>query len=134
MRFIRSLLRPLLAWVFVHGGIDVLRKPGPRAEKAEGTVEALSQRIPAIPADPVVAVKVNAIVQVGAGTLLATGRFPRLSAAVLAASLVPTTVAGHPFWEEDDPQKRAMQRTHFDKNMAMLGGLLLVATEPRNAA
>ena len=134
MRLIRSLLRPLLAWVFVHGGIDVLRRPGPRVEKAASTVEALAEIVPAVPDDPEVAVKANAVVQVGAGILLATGRFPRLSALVLAGSLVPTTIAGHPFWKEDDPQRRSMQRMHFDKNMAMLGGLLLVATEPHGAA
>ncbi len=131
MRYVRFLLRPLLAWVFIHSGIDVLRKPEPRAEKAQDTVEALSEAIPAVPADPVTAVRANAVVQVGAGVLLATGRFPRLSSLALAGSLVPTTLAGHAFWDEEDPQRRAMQRTHFDKNLALLGGLLLVATQPR---
>ncbi len=134
MTFIRSLIRPLLAWMFIHGGIEALRNPGRRPEKAESTVEALSSVVPAVPSDPGVAVKVNAGVQVGAGLLLATGRFTRLAALALAGSLVPTTLAGHPFWNEDDPQQRTMQRVHFDKNLAMLGGLLMVATEPRNAA
>ena len=44
-------------------------------------------------------VRVNAAIQLGAAAALATGRAPRLSAMVLAASLVPTTCAGHPFWE-----------------------------------
>ena len=59
--------------------------------------------------------------------MLASGHFPRLSATVLAATLVPTTAAGHRFWEEQDPQKKAMQRIHFFKNTSMLGGLLLAA-------
>ena len=61
--------------------------------------------------------------------MLATGRMPRISSAVLAASLVPTTLAGHRFWEEEDPQKKAMQRIHFFKNASMLGGLLLAAVD-----
>jgi len=42
---------------------------------------------------------------------------------------VPTTLAGHRFWEATDEKERAMQRIQFMKNMAMLGGLLLVVTE-----
>jgi uncharacterized membrane protein YphA (DoxX/SURF4 family) len=42
-------------------------------------------------------------------------------------SLVPTTLAGHPFWHEADQAARAQQRIHFLKNVAMLGGLILAA-------
>jgi uncharacterized membrane protein YphA (DoxX/SURF4 family) len=56
---------------------------------------------------------------------------PRLAALALAASLVPTTYAGHPFWGETDKQVRGQQRTHFVKNLGLLGGLLLTAGEPR---
>jgi uncharacterized membrane protein YphA (DoxX/SURF4 family) len=34
------------------------------------------------------------------------GWFPRLSAAVLAGTLVPTTLAGHRYWEIEDKQER----------------------------
>ena len=67
--------------------------------------------------------------QVGAGLMLALGRFPRLSSALLAGSLVPTTLAGHRFWEEQDETKRAQQRIHFFKNLGMLGGLMLAAVD-----
>ena len=43
------------------------------------------------------------------------------------ASLVPTTVAGHRFWEEKDPAQRKAQQLHFFKNVSTLGGLLLAA-------
>ncbi len=39
--------------------------------------------------------------------------------------LVPTTAAGHRFWEENDPDRRGHQRAHFLKNAAILGGLLV---------
>ena len=58
---------------------------------------------------------------------LATNRFPRLSAAVLAASLVPTTLAGHRFWEEPDKATKQKQQRDFFKNVSMLGGLLIAA-------
>jgi hypothetical protein len=41
--------------------------------------------------------------------------------------LVPTTYAGHRFWETDDKQERMQQRIHFLKNLSILGGLLIAA-------
>ncbi len=64
-----------------------------------------------------------------AGTLLALGRFPRLSALALAATLVPTTLAGHRFWEAGEETDQAQQRIHFLKNLSMFGGLLIAAAD-----
>ena len=49
--------------------------------------------------------------------------------AVLAATLVPTTVAAHSFWQEQDPEVRAKQKVQFLKNLGLLGGLLLAAVD-----
>jgi uncharacterized membrane protein YphA (DoxX/SURF4 family) len=119
-----------MAAVFVQGGIDVLRNPGPRAQRIRPVTDSLPDALP-LPGDPEQLVKLNAAVHVVFGGLLALNKLPRLSAAVLAASLVPTTVAGHRFWEEEDPQAKAMQRVHFMKNLAMLGGLIVAATDRR---
>jgi uncharacterized membrane protein YphA (DoxX/SURF4 family) len=75
------------------------------------------------------AVKVNAAVQVVAGTLLTLNKFPRLAALALAGSIVPTTLAGHRFWEEDDPTRKVGQQIHFFKNASMLGGLLIASVD-----
>ena len=61
--------------------------------------------------------------------MLAAGFLPRVGAMAIAASLVPTTFAGHPFWKEEDPAKRKAQRIQFLKNMAMMGGVLLAAVD-----
>ena len=82
-----------------------------------------------LPEDDAVVVRANAAVQVAGGALLALGRMPRLSALALIASLIPTTVAGHPFWTIEDPAARAQQRIHFLKNSWMLGGLLLIVLD-----
>src|SRR5579864_601014 len=119
----RRIARPLIAGIFISGGIDTFRNPGPRAQRAEPVTKKLADALP-LPADTETLVRFNAVVHVVAGTMLALGKLPRLSAAVLAASLVPTTAAGHRFWEEESPQTRAMQRTHFLKNLAILGGLI----------
>ena len=63
-----------------------------------------------------------------AGGMLGLGIAPRAAAAVLAVSLVPTTLVGHPFWNEKG-EARVAQQTHFMKNLAMLGALLLVMAE-----
>ena len=68
-----------------------------------------------IDADTEQLVKLNGAVQVAAGTTLALGILPRVSALVLAASLVPTTLAGHRFWEEEDEAARAQQTVQFLK-------------------
>ena len=58
-------------------------------------------------------VRANGAAMVAGGALLATGRVPRLSALGLAAAMVPTTVAGHPFWEDTEPATRAGDQRHF---------------------
>ena len=50
-------------------------------------------------------------------------------ALLLAGSLAPTTLAGHRFWERQDPQERASDKIHFMKNLAILGGLLSTALD-----
>jgi uncharacterized membrane protein YphA (DoxX/SURF4 family) len=74
-------------------------------------------------------VRINGAVQVVGGAMLATGRLPRLAALALATSLVPTTIAGHRFWEESDPLQRSNQRIHFLKNLSMIGGMLLASMD-----
>jgi uncharacterized membrane protein YphA (DoxX/SURF4 family) len=126
---IRNLARPMLAAIFVTFGSRTFLDPGSVAPKAESTVKPLAERLPGVPADAETAVRWNSAVQVVAGTLLGLGVLPRAGAAALAGTLVPTTYAGHRFWEIDDPAERAQQRIHFLKNLSMLGGLLLAAVD-----
>jgi putative oxidoreductase len=128
MTIVRRVARPMLAAQFIWGGIDTFRHPGPRAETARPVLEMLSGPLH-LPNDPENIVRANAAVMTGAGVMLAFGRFPRLAGAVLAATMVPTTYAGHPFWQEKDPDLRRQQRTHFLKNMGLLGGVLLAAVD-----
>lgn len=127
----RLIARPMLASIFVVGAATALKNTGGTAGKADPVTSRLvplarSAGIP-LPEDPETLVRINAGVQIGAGLALATGRMPRLSAAVLAASLVPTTAAGHRFWEHDDEATRSQQRLHFFKNVALVGGLIIAA-------
>jgi uncharacterized membrane protein YphA (DoxX/SURF4 family) len=124
---IKRIARPMLAAMFVSGGYNSLVRPETVAPRAEPVLKPLAERVPGLPSDPETAVRINGAVQVAAGTLLSVGVLPRVSAATLAATLVPTTAAGHRFWEAEDPAERAQQRIHFLKNLAMFGGLLITA-------
>ena len=129
MAISRRIARPLLASMFIVGGVDSLRNPGSKVKAAEAVTGPLSEAVPAVPNDPELLVRVNGAVQVGAGLLLATGRFRRLASVALIGSIIPTTYAGHRFWEETDEVVRAQQRVHFFKNLGLLGGLMLAATD-----
>lgn len=117
--------RPLIAGMFVYGGLDAFREPGGKVPRAEKVTPAIAETV-GIDADTEQLVKLNGAVQVAAGSAMALGIFPRLCALALAASLVPTTLAGHRFWEEEDEPTQTQQRIHFLKNAAMLGGLLMI--------
>jgi putative oxidoreductase len=122
---VRAAGRVALAAMFITGGADAVFDPGPRAPKAAEI---------GVPLDPELGVRANGAAMLGAGVALALGVRPRLAAAVLAGTLVPTTLAGHPYWKVEDPAMRRQQRIHFFKNVGLLGGTLLVLSERRRGA
>jgi uncharacterized membrane protein YphA (DoxX/SURF4 family) len=124
----RLIARPMLSAMFVSSGLDAVRHPAPKVPRAETVTEPLADAV-GLAADTETLIRVNGAVMVAAGILLASGKVPRLAALVLAGTLVPTTLAGHRFWELEDPAGRAQQQIHFLKNVSMLGGLLLAATD-----
>jgi putative oxidoreductase len=124
---LRGAASSMLAPIFINGGLDAIRHPESKVKAAEAVTRPLSSTFDFVPDDPVVLIRVNGVVQVAAGTLLALGKLPRLASLVLAGSLVPTTYAGHQFWNEVDDEVRAAQQGQFLKNLAVLGGLLSVA-------
>lgn len=130
MTLLRIVARPLLASMFVVGGAAALKSPGPRAAKAQPTADRLKKVAPELPVTGANLVRLNGAVQLGAGLALATGHLPRIAALALAATMPPTTVAGHPYWNETDPAARANQRIHFLKNLSMTGGLLMATLDP----
>lgn len=115
---LRGAGRAALAGIFVSGGLDTIRNPAPRAKLVAAA---------GLPAPELLA-RVQGTVMAGAGGLLALGVLPRPAALALLAALVPTTIVGHPFWQRSGAERR-QQRLHFLKNLAALGGLLLVLSE-----
>ena len=125
---LRGLARTLLASIFVVGGVNAWRRSARLAESAAPVMEPIGELTPGeLRSEQLV--KINAGIQVVGGVLLALGIVPRVMAVVLGGSLVPTTLAGHRFWEIDDDTERIQQRTHFLKNAGLLGGLVFVALD-----
>src|SRR5580698_9534601 len=103
MALSRRLARPLLASIFVVGGWDAFRNPAGKAKKAGVVTGPLVENAGVEGLDTETLVRINGAVQVGAGALLALGKWRRLAALALIGSIIPTTYAGHRFWEETDP-------------------------------
>ena len=68
---------------------------------------------------------VTILLELGGGLLLITGFQAGLAAAALALFLVPVTAIFHAFWSADAAGFQG-QLTHFLKNVAVFGGLLMV--------
>ena len=63
--------------------------------------------------------------ELGGGLLLALGWKTRWAALVLFLFLIPTTLIFHQFWGIE-PKLAQMQQIHFLKNVAIMGGMLMV--------
>ncbi len=133
MTISRRLARPLLSSIFLVGGWDAVRNPEGKVKKADPVAQAIATKVPGLPQDTQSLVRLNGVVMVGAGALLAIGKYPRLAALALIGTILPTTFAGHRFWEETDEMTRAQQRVHFIKNLGVLGGLILAAVDTEGA-
>ena len=116
-----ALARALVAAPFVVLGYDAARDPGGRVDLAAAL---------GVPR-PEDAVRLNGAAMAVGGLALATGVFPRAAAAGLVASLVPTTIAGHPYWRMDDPAARKVNRIQVLKNVGLAGALLTIAASGR---
>ncbi|HTL85684.1 MAG TPA: DoxX family protein [Acidimicrobiia bacterium] len=128
MNVLHSLARPMLAGMFVYGGIDAVQHPETKVPKASKVAPPIADAA-GVEASTSELVRFNGALQIAGGVALAAGVFPRLAALALGASLIPTTAAGHRFWEEKEPAARSQQTIHFLKNAAMLGGLLMVVSD-----
>ncbi len=109
----------LIGLPFLWLGYEAAADPGARV----GLAEALG-----VPS-PETAVRLNGVAMGAGGAALILDMCPRAAAFGLVASLVPTTLAGHAFWQHDDPATRKANRIQVLKNTGLVGGLLVVAAK-----
>ncbi|MEP1124091.1 MAG: DoxX family protein [Ilumatobacter sp.] len=124
----RTIARSLLASAFVVLGAKSLMRSGQLGPVAEQVTDPLTDAA-GVDTNPEKLVQLNAGVQIAGGALLALGIAPRPAALALGASLVPTTLASHRFWESDTPMQKELDTMGFVKNAAILGGLIFAALD-----
>ncbi|GAA2106146.1 DoxX family protein [Microlunatus panaciterrae] len=138
MTLLRALARPMLASYFVLGGAKALKDPQPFVAAAEPVAQWMvpmakkfvpDEIVDKIPDDTATLVRINGALQLFGGLALASGKGRRLGSAMLAASLVPATLARHPFWKRTDPEEKAADKNHFMKNVALMGGVLIASAD-----
>jgi putative oxidoreductase len=118
----RTGIQLLLSGIFIYGGWGAFSHPGGRPKMVAAA---------GIPR-PEQAVVLNGALMIVAGLLLGLGIAPRIAAALLIGSLVPTTLVGHPFWKEEPGPERSKQLLQFLKNLGLISGLLMVLSEKDN--
>jgi len=69
-------------------------------------------------------------VEILGGLMLITGIGSRFAALALAAFTIVAGVLFHDFWTIADATRYVSELNHFLKNLAIAGGLLIVATQP----
>jgi uncharacterized membrane protein YphA (DoxX/SURF4 family) len=117
-------------WTFLDASSKVFRNPTQATGTAGPLLARLRNAAPCpLPADREL-VRANAATQVLAAAMIAAHVLPRSAAVVLVGSMVPTTLAAHSFWAMNDPAARRTHQQQFSKNLAMIGGLVLLATGP----
>jgi len=75
---------------------------------------------------PMLAAAIAVLMEFVVGILLILGFYTRPLAFLFALFVLGTALLGHPFWNMVDPERSA-NMTQFLKNLAIMGGLLLLA-------
>ena len=82
---------------------------------------------------PEVVVAGSILIEVGGAVLLTIGYKTWIVAAVMAAFTLGAALIAHQFWAVSDPQAYSAQLNNFLKNVAMVGGFLIVIVDDRRA-
>jgi putative oxidoreductase len=108
--------RILLSSVFILSGISKITA----FAMEEGYV--VSRHLPL----PAVALTIALIVELAGGLAILAGLYARFTAWILFLYMIPTTFLFHNFWTMS-AMDRYDNTIHFQKNLAIMGGLLLLA-------
>ena len=80
---------------------------------------------------PALAVGVTGVLLLLGGASLLLGFHPTIGAGLLVIFILGVTFGIHNFWTIQDPMAKIGEMTHFLKNMALLGLLLMTLLIPR---
>src|ERR1700756_4363917 len=74
-----------------------------------------------------IAVPLSGLLAIIGGLSILLGYRAKIGAWLIALFLIPVTLMMHKFWAVSDPMMAQMQMIMFMKNVAMLGGALLIS-------
>ena len=109
--------RILFALIFIASGMTAHV-----AQARQSAEYARSQGAPA----PELMVPLSGVVIIAGGLMVALGVWADVGALLLAAFAFSVAFLMHAFWREQDPQTQQNQLAHFMKNMALVGGALVL--------
>ena len=75
---------------------------------------------------PKVAVVGTGVLLLIGGLSMVTGYYPAVGIVVLVIFLLGVTFTMHTFWKETEPMMKMNQQIQFNKNLALLGALLMM--------
>jgi putative oxidoreductase len=96
---------------------------GPNHFSSQTIAYAASQGVPLAS----IAVPVSGVIAILGGLSILLGYRARIGAWLIALFLIAVTPVMHKFWTVPDPMMYQMQMILFMKNLAMLGGALLIS-------
>ncbi|GBD04462.1 Inner membrane protein YqjF [bacterium HR20] len=116
MRYVPLVGRILYSLIFLMSGLTV-------HFSAQGVQFAEAHGVPAAS----VLVPLSGILEILGALSIILGYRAKLGAWLLVLFLVPVTFTMHAFWAVTDPMQQSIQMSMFLKNLALLGGALLIA-------
>lgn len=109
--------RILVSAVFILGGVGKIT--GFSMEEGMAAAKHLPM--------PAVALGIALVIELVGGLAILVGLFTRFTAWILFLYLIPVTFLFHNFWALEG-MDRIDTMIHFEKNLAIMGGLLFLAT------
>ena len=109
--------RILLSGVFILGGIGKIFG----FSMEEGFVAAKHLPLPAV------ALSIALVIELAGGLAILAGLYTKFTSWIVFLYMIPTTFLFHNFWAMQGAD-RLDSMIHFEKNLAIMGGLLILAT------
>lgn len=114
-RYVVPLARLLFAAIFIVASLGHFSQQGIEYAAQEGAPFA-SALVP-----------LSGVMALVGGLMVLLGYRAKIGAWLLVAFLIPVTIVMHDFWAVEDAATAQLQQVMFLKNLALLGGALLIA-------
>jgi putative oxidoreductase len=113
MKYLVLVARALFSQMFIIASLNHFRPE---------TIQNLSSKVPA--AELLIPLS-GAMALIG-GISILLGYKAKIGGLLIALFLIPVTLMMHDFWNMTDPMMRMFNQVNFQKNLAMLGGAILI--------